>query len=103
LQVFADICGSFAEICGIFAGNFQRFRWQLSLCSTQPSDLKKHPGHPFAFPKTQGVLGVSGVCVKVHRFQSRETPRTRDFSRILNLQNGEIVHIIGEIWRNMAK
>ena len=54
------ICGNFAEICGIFAGNFQRFRWQLSLRSTQPSDIKKHPGHPIAFPK-QGVLGVSGA------------------------------------------
>ena len=53
LRSFADICRSFAEICGSFAGNFQRFRWQFSLCSPQPSDIKKHSGYPIAFPKTK--------------------------------------------------
>ena len=50
-----EFCRSFAENCGSFAGNFQRFRWQLSLCSPQPSasDIEKHPGHPIAFPKTK--------------------------------------------------
>ena len=99
ILVFADTCGSWRN----FAGNFQRFRLQLWLCSTQPSNLEQITLHIQLLFQEQGVLGVSGVCVKVHRFQSRETPRTRDFSRILNLQDGEIVHIIGEIWRNMAK
>ena len=70
---FADICRSFAEICRIFAGNFQRFRWQLlSLCSPQPSDIEKHPGHPIAFPRTKNKDFKSFRCLTSKSIVFRE-------------------------------
>ena len=69
---FAGFCGSFAESCGIFAGNFQRFRWQLSLCSTQPSDLEKHPGHPIAVPKTRSFRSFRCLTSKPIAFREKQ-------------------------------
>ena len=67
ILVFADTCGSWRN----FAGNFQRFRLQLWLCSTQPSNLEQITLHIQLLFQKQGVLGVSGVWCQIHRFQRK--------------------------------
>ena len=68
-----------------FAGNFQRFRWQLWLCSTQASNLEQITLHIQLLFQKQGV---SGVWRQIHRFQRKagKHRELRIFSRILNLQ-----------------
>ena len=64
------ICGYLREFCENV--RFQRFQWQLSLCSTQPSDLKKHPGHPIAFPKTRSFRSFRCLTSKSIVFREKQ-------------------------------
>ena len=64
------ICGYLREFCENV--RFQRFQWQLSLCSTQPSDLEKHPGHPIAFPKTRSFRSFRCLTSKSIVFREKQ-------------------------------
>ena len=83
LRIFAGVLRIFAGVLRKFAGvlrahNFQRFRWQLSLCSPQPSDIEKHPGHPIAFPRTKKTRNFKSFRCLTSRthgfFQDFESP-----------------------------